>query len=107
MHFRPKQCIFSPKKGHFGQSGPENGPPSGPTGTYKKTEGIQSYLRTWGRYDLIESGLSEAKKMSYVGVALKKKQIFGPKMQYFGPKIRFLIWDREFCHKTITSPRRW
>ena len=26
-------------------------------------------LRTWGRYDLIESGLSEAKKMSYVGVA--------------------------------------
>ena len=64
-----KNTIFSPKKGHFGQSGPENGPPSGPTGTYKKTEGIQSYLRTWGRYDLIESGLSEAKKMSYVGVA--------------------------------------
>ena len=57
------------EKRHFGQSGPENGPPSGPTGTYKKTEGIQSYLRTWGTYDLIESGLSEAKKMSYVGVA--------------------------------------
>ena len=39
------------------------------TDIYQKTEGIQSYLRTWGRYDLIESGLSEAKKMSYVGVA--------------------------------------
>ena len=61
--------VIGHKKGHFGQSGPENGPPSSPTGTYKKTEGIQSYLRTWGRYDLIESGLSEAKKMSYVGVA--------------------------------------
>ena len=74
-----KNTIFSPKKGHFGQSGPENGPPSGPTGTYKKTEGIQSYLRTWGRYDLIESGLSEAKKMSYVGVAQKKTDFLGQK----------------------------
>ena len=64
-----KNTIFSPKKGHFGQSGPENGPPSSPTGTYKKTEGIQSYLRTWGRYDPIELGLTEAKRMSYVGVA--------------------------------------
>ena len=61
--------IIGHKKGHFGQSGPENGLPSGPTCTYKKTEGIQSYLRIWGRYDLIESGLSEAKKISYVGVA--------------------------------------
>ena len=64
-----KNTIFSPKKGHFGQLGPENGPPSGPTGTYRKTEGIQSYLRTWGRYYLIESGLSEAKKVGYMGVA--------------------------------------
>ena len=60
---------FSPRMGHFGQSRPEIGPPGGPTGTYRKTEGIQSYLRTLGRYDLIESGLSEAHKISYVGVA--------------------------------------
>ena len=65
----PKNTIFSPKRGYFGQSGPENGPLSGPTGTYKKTEGIHSYLRTWGRYDHIESGLAEAKIVGYMGVA--------------------------------------
>ena len=42
-----KNYHFSPKKGHFGQSGPQNGPPCGRRGTYRKTEGIQSYLRTW------------------------------------------------------------
>ena len=30
---------------------------------------VQSYLRTWGRYDVIASGLSKAKKVGYVGVA--------------------------------------
>ena len=69
MHFGPKQSIFSPKKGHFGQSGPENDPPSGRTGTYQKTEGIQSYLRIWARYDPIELGLCEAKKVGYMGLA--------------------------------------
>ena len=64
-----KNTIFSPKKGHFGQSGPENGPPSAQTGTYQKTEGIQSYLRTWESYDLIESGPSEPKKLGFMGVA--------------------------------------
>ena len=83
-----KNTVFSPKKGHFGQSGPENGPPSGQTGTYSKTEGIQSYLRTWGRYDPIESGLSEAKKMSYVGVAQKKTD-FWAKNAAFWPENPF------------------
>ena len=87
-----KNTIFSPQKGHFGQLGPENGPPSGPTGTYKKTEGIQSYLRTWGRYDLIESGLSEAKKMSYVGV----NQIFWAKNAVFWSENPFFDMGPQF-----------
>ena len=73
IHFRPKQSIIGHKKGNFGQSVAENGPPSSRTGTYRKTKSIQSYLRTWGIYDSIESGLSEVKKVRYMGVALKKK----------------------------------
>ena len=42
---------------------------TGPMGTYRKTEDIQSYLSTWGRYDPIESDLFEAKKVGYMGVA--------------------------------------
>ena len=68
-HSIEKNSIFSPKKGHFGQLVPENGLPSGQTGIYRKTEGIQSYLGIWGRYDPIESGLSEAKKVGYMGIA--------------------------------------
>ena len=43
--YGPKNSIFGPQKGHFGQSGPRNGPPGGQTATYRKTEGNQSYLR--------------------------------------------------------------
>ena len=57
-----KNCIFGSKKDHFRQSVLENGPPSSRTDTYRKTEGIQSYLRTWGSYDPIRSGPSEAKQ---------------------------------------------
>ena len=81
--FGPLECSslrgeankhYWPKKGaNFWLSGPENGPPSSRTGTYRKPKGIQSYLRTWGIYDSIESGLSEVKKVRYMGVALKKK----------------------------------
>ena len=53
----------------FGQSWPENGLLSGQTDIYRKTEGIQSYLRIWGRYDPIEPSLFEAKKVGYMGVA--------------------------------------
>ena len=71
--------ILGLVKGHFGLLGPKNGLPSGQTATYQKTEGIQRYLKIWGRYDSIESGLSELKKGGYVGVAQKKKN-FEPKM---------------------------
>ena len=84
-----KNTTFSPKKGHFEQSGPENGPPRGPTGTYKKTEGIQSYLWTWGRYDPIESGLSGAKKMSYVGVAQKKTDFWTKNAVFWSENLLF------------------
>ena len=62
MDFGPKNSTFGPKKAHFGQSGPKNGPPSGQTATYRKTKGIQSCLMIWGTYDPIESGPSGPKK---------------------------------------------
>ena len=40
-----------------------NSPPSGQTATYRKTKGIQSYLRIWGTYDPIESSPPDPKKM--------------------------------------------
>ena len=84
-----KSSIFGPQKGHFGQLGPQNGPLSGQTGTYRKTEGIQSYLRIWGRYDLIKSGPSEPKRGGLYGCSVKKTDCRaenGPKMQFVGPK---------------------
>ena len=45
-----QNSTFGLKKGHFGQSGPSNGPPSGQTATYQKTEVIQSYPRIQGTY---------------------------------------------------------
>ena len=60
--FEAKNSTFGPKKGHFGQSGPENGPPSDQTATYQKTKGIQSYLSIWKSYDPIDSDPSDPKK---------------------------------------------
>ena len=77
--FGPKNSIFGPQKGHFGQSGPRNGPPSGQTTTYRKTEGIQSYLRIWGTYDPIESGSSDPKKWGLYGCSVKKCRFSGQK----------------------------
>ena len=54
-----RSSIFGPQKGHFGQSGPRNGPPGGQTATYRKTEVNQSYLRIWGTYDPIETIITE------------------------------------------------
>ena len=34
------------------------------TAIYRKSEVIQSYIRIWGNYDLIESSPSEPKKMT-------------------------------------------
>ena len=67
--FRAENSTFGPKKGHFGQSVPKNGPPSGQTATYRKTEGIQSYLRIWGRYVPVESNPLSPDKGGYMGVA--------------------------------------
>ena len=78
-----KSSIFGPQKGHFGQSGPRNGPPGGQTATYQKTEGIQSYLRIWGSYGPIESGPSERKKGGLYGCSVKKSDL----LPLFGPKI--------------------
>ena len=70
MHEIKNTChIFGPQKGHFWQSGPRHGLFSGQTTTYWKTKGIQSYLRIWGTYDPIESGLSEPKNGGFIGVA--------------------------------------
>ena len=66
-------CILGLVKGHFGLLGPKSGPPSGQTATYQKTEGIQSFLKIWARYDPIELGPSEPKKGGYVGVAQKSR----------------------------------
>merc|ERR1711860_418268 len=70
--FRAKNSIFGPQKGHFGQSGPRNGPPSGQMATYRKTEVIQSYLRIWGTYDPIESGPADPKKWGLYRRSVKK-----------------------------------
>ena len=70
--FGPKNSIFGPQKGHFGQLGPQNGLPSGQTTTYQKTKVIQSYLRIWWTYDLIESELSDPKKGGLYGCSVKK-----------------------------------
>ena len=74
-----KNITFGPKKGHFGQSVTRNGPPSGQTATYRKTEGIQSYLRIWGTYDPIESGPSDPKKWGLYGCSVKKCRFSGQK----------------------------
>ena len=50
----------------------ENGPPSGQTVTYQKTEVIQSYLRIWGTYDPIESDPSDSKKLGFYRCSVKK-----------------------------------
>ena len=52
----------------------KNGPPSGQTATYRKTEVIQSYLRIWGTYDPIESDPSVPKKGGLYGCSVKKNR---------------------------------
>ena len=55
----------------------KNGPPSGQTATYRKTEVIQSYLRIWGTYDPIESGPSDPKKWGLYRRSVKKCRFLG------------------------------
>ena len=86
-----KSSIFGPQKGHFGQLGPQNGPPSGQTGTYRKTEGIQSYLRIWRSCHPIESGPSEPKKGWFHRCSVKKCRIFGQKCSFLAPNPFFFV----------------
>ena len=70
---------FWPKNGNFRQLGPYNGLPNSRMGTYRKTKGIQSYLRIWGCYDPIESGPSETKKGCLYGCSVKKLRFWAQK----------------------------
>ena len=63
--------------------------------TYRKTEGIQSYLRIWGTYDPIESGPSEPKKWAFHRCSVKKCRILGRKCS-------FLAQNPFFCQKRPT-----
>ena len=78
MDFRPKIAIWQ-LQGHFGQSSPKNGPPSGQTATHRKTKCIKSYLRIWGSYDPIESDPSEPKNGGFYGCSVKKSRFLGQK----------------------------
>ena len=69
MDFGPKNCIFGPKFCIFLRYTYETPIFSAQTATYRKTEGIQSYLRIWGTYDPNEAGQSEPKKWGFIGVA--------------------------------------
>ena len=65
MHEIKNTCqVFGPKRVTFGNQGHNIlSLSSGQTTTYWKTKGIQSYLRTWGNCDPIESGPSEPKNL--------------------------------------------
>ena len=64
--------VGTAKNGQNPARRPKNGPPSGRTASYRKTEVIQSYLRMWGSYDPIESGPSDPKKWGLYGRSVKK-----------------------------------
>ena len=77
MHRGPRGSRGGPfwaKKGQNPARKPENNPPSDQTATYRETEVIQSYLRTWGTYDPIESGPSDLKKWGLYSRSVKKMQ---------------------------------
>ena len=71
--------MFGLVKGHFGllpiaQSEYWGQKTARQTATYRKTEGIQSYLRIWRRYDPIELGPSEPNKGGLCGCSVKKSR---------------------------------
>ena len=82
MHRGPRGSRGGPfwaKKGQNPARKPENNPPSNQTATYRETEVIQSYLRTWGTYDPIESGPSDLKKWGLYSRSVKKCRFWGQK----------------------------
>ena len=60
--FMEEQFIFMEEHSTFLKSLPYSLNCECRMGTYRKIEGIQSYLRIWGSYNPIESGLSETQK---------------------------------------------
>ena len=104
--FLAKKPTFGPKKGHFGQSGPRNGPPSGQTTIYRKTKGIQSYLRIWRTYDPIESGSSAPKKWGLYGCSVKECRISGQKCSFLARNPFFSEIVQIFCHHHDWTPKR-
>ena len=104
--FGPKNSIFGPQKGHFGQSGPRNGPPGGQTATYRKTKGIQSSLRIDRSCHPIESGPSEPKK-GWFHRCSEKNAEFLVKNAVFWPQIHFFSYPSNFfCHHHDGTPKR-
>ena len=107
LHFRPKQSIFGPKMGHSRQLVPENGPPSSRTGTYRKTESIQSYLMTteksWSHW--VGSVWGEKGGDGYMGIVLKKKN-FGPKIKFFAQNPFLCVAIQIFCYHHNGAPKR-
>ena len=106
IDFRPKNRVFGPQKGHFGQLGPRNGLPSGQTTTNQKTKDIQSYLRIWGTYDPIELGLSEPKKWGFHRCSVKKCRILGRKCSFLAQNPFFSEMVQIFCYYHDWTPNR-
>ena len=69
--------------------------------TYRKTKGIQSYLRLWGTYDPIESGPSEQKN----GCSVKKCGISDQKCIFLAPN-PFLEMVQFCCYYHYWTPNR-
>ena len=91
----------TPKKGQNPARRPKNGPPSGQPATYRKTEVIQSYLRTWGTYDPIESGPSDPKKWGLYRRSVKKCCFLGQK---WAPAARRATGSKQkCCHLGVQS----
>ena len=89
-----KNSVFGPKKGHFGQSGPQNGLPSSqtpPTGKPRYPELPQDMGDLWSHW--VSS--VRAKKGEFQRCSVKKCRISGRKCS-------FLAQNPFFCQKRPT-----
>ena len=96
---------FWPCQGHSGLLGPKNGPPSGQTTTYRKTEVIQSYLRIWGTYDRSGPVQLTHENWGYIGVASKNAE-FRAKNAVFWPEIHFFRKSSKFFVTIMTGHQK-
>ena len=88
---QPRGPIFGQKSRNLARN-PKNGLLTCQTATYRKTEVVQSYLRTWGTYDPNELGPYEPKK--WVLYRRKKCRFFGQK---WAPKARRATGSTQKC----------